>query len=89
MTIRRRSTNTARDREDIGRQTIIGSPGANFADIEWAIEAAKENAIRAPLIDRIMPLHEAAAAHRLVEQRVPIGKVLLDPIQSLDHPTVN
>ncbi len=73
----------------IGRQTIIGSPGANFADIEWAIEAAKENAIRPPLIDRIMPLHEAAAAHRLVEQRVPIGKVLLDPIQSLDHPTDN
>ena len=73
----------------IRRQRIITGPGANFADALWAMEAAKEGSIRAPIIDRIMPLHEAAEAHRLVEQRIPIGKVLLDPTQSADHPVEN
>ena len=73
----------------IGRQRIIGSPGSDFADVEWAMAAAHEGSIRAPIIDRIMPLHEAAAAHDLVEQRLPVGKLLLDPIQSKDHPTLN
>ena len=33
--------------------------------------------------------HEAAEAHRSVEQRIPISKVLLDPTQSADHPVEN
>lgn len=68
----------------LGRQRIIGGPGCNFSDVEWAMGAAADGSVRAPLIDRIMPLHEAAEAHRLVEQRVPIGKILLDPFQSKD-----
>lgn len=71
----------------LGRQRIIGSPGCDFADVEWAISAAADGSIRAPLIDRIMPLHEAAAAHALVESRSFTGKILLDPHQSKDHPT--
>lgn len=71
------------------RQTIYGSPACDFADVEWAMDVAEQGNIRAPIIDRILPLHEAAEAHWLVEQRVPVGKVLLDPIQSKDHPTVN
>ena len=70
----------------LGRQRIIGSPGSNFSDVEWAMDAAADGSIRAPIIDRILPLHEAVTAHELVEKRVPIGKVLLDPIQSADHP---
>jgi NADPH:quinone reductase-like Zn-dependent oxidoreductase len=31
------------------------------------------------LIDRILPLRDAAAAHRLVETNEPLGKVILDP----------
>jgi len=31
------------------------------------------------LIDRILPLRDAAAAHRLVETNAPLGKVILDP----------
>ncbi len=73
----------------IGRQRIIGSPGSNLSDVEWAMAAAEDGSIRAPIVDRILPLHEAAAAHRLVEQRIPVGKLLLDPIQSKDHPTMN
>jgi NADPH2:quinone reductase len=71
------------------RQTIYGSPACDFADVEWAMAMAEKGTIRAPIIDRIMPLHEAVEAHRLVEQRVPVGKVLLDPFQSKDHPTEN
>lgn len=73
----------------IGRQRIIGSPGSNFSDVEWAMAAAEDGSIRAPIVDRILPLHEAAAAHHLVEQRIPVGKLLLDPVQSRDHPTMN
>ena len=36
------------------------------------------------LVDRILPLSEAAAAHRLVESNAPLGKVILDP--TLDAP---
>jgi NADPH:quinone reductase len=62
------------------RQTIIGYPLADFADTLWATAATEDGSIRAPLIDRIMPLRDAADAHRLVERRVPVGKILLDPI---------
>ena len=71
----------------LGRQRIIGSPGCNFDDVEWAMSAAADGSIRAPIIDQIMPLHEASAAHALVESRSFAGKILLDPIQSRDHPT--
>jgi len=71
----------------IKRQRIIGSPGCDFADIEWALEQAGAGAIRAPIVDRVMPLHEAAEAHRLVEAREPVGKLLLDPTLSADQPT--
>ena len=71
----------------LGRQRIIGSPGCNFSDVEWAISAAADGSIRAPIIDRIMPLHEAAAAHALVEGRGLTGKILLDPLLSKDQPT--
>lgn len=73
----------------IRRQRIIGSPGCDFIDIDWALDAAADGSIRAPIVDRILPLHEAAEAHRLIEARVPVGKVLLDPILSADQPTAN
>lgn len=73
----------------IKRQRIIGTPGSDFADIEWALDAAKDGSIVSPIVDRIMPLHEAAEAHRLVEARVPVGKLLLDPTLSTDQPTVD
>lgn len=61
------------------RLRIIGSPGCDFDDIEWAMDAAEDGTIKAPVIDRIMALSQAAEAHRLIESRVPIGKILLDP----------
>ena len=70
------------------RQRIIAMPSCDFDDVTWAMEAGRDGSVRAPIIDRILPLHEAAAAHRLVEQRIPVGKVLLDPTQSKDHPAI-
>ena len=63
----------------IRRIRIIGTPGCDFSDIEWSMDAAKDGSIRSPVIDRIMPLSEAEVAHRLVESREPMGKLLLDP----------
>ena len=68
------------------RQRIIAMPSCDFDDVTWAMEAARDGSVRAPIIDRILPLHLAAEAHRLVEAREAVGKVLLDPIQSADAP---
>ena len=70
----------------IKRQRIIGTPGCDFPDIEWALDAASDGSIVAPIVDRVLPLHEAARAHQLVEDRVLVGKLQLDPTQSADHP---
>ena len=47
-------------------------------DLERALQLGKSGELKV-LIDRIMPLKEAAAAHRLVAQNEPLGKIVLDP----------
>lgn len=61
------------------RQRIIGSPGSNYSDVEWALQAAAEGKIKPAKIDRVMPLKDAAEAHRLSQDRAVHGKILLDP----------
>ncbi|MPZ86928.1 MAG: zinc-binding dehydrogenase [Nitriliruptorales bacterium] len=60
------------------RLRIIGGAGASKRDIASALEAASQGKIHA-VIDRIMPLHAAADAHRLFEEDALLGKVVLDP----------
>ncbi len=60
------------------RQRIIGTAGGSRRDAEWALQAAAAGKIRA-VIDRVLPLREAAAAHRMLEQQQVIGKLLLSP----------
>jgi len=43
-----------------------------------ALEAAAAGKMRV-LVERIMPLAEAVAAHRLVESSPATGKIILDP----------
>lgn len=62
------------------RLRIIGAAGTNLADVEKVLDAAHERKIYA-IIDRIMPLREAAQAHRIVEQNRIAGKIILDPTQ--------
>jgi NADPH:quinone reductase len=62
------------------RLRIIGAAGTNLTDVEKALDAAREGKVRA-IIDRIMPLRDAAEAHRIVEQNRIAGKIILDPTQ--------
>ncbi len=60
------------------RQRIIGSAGGGRRDTELALQAAAAGQLRA-IIDRVLPLREAAAAHRMLEAQGVIGKLILDP----------
>ena len=60
------------------RITIMGSPRSRHEDAMPALEAAAQGKMKV-LIERIMPLAEAAAAHRLVEASPATGKIILDP----------
>ena len=61
------------------RITIMGDPSSGPSELAWALDALKSGDFIAPAIDRVIPLRDAADAHRLVESRAAHGKVLLDP----------
>lgn len=60
------------------RIRIIGSTGSNRTYVARAIEEARLGNLKA-MIDRVLPLQEAAEAHRLVEANEVLGKIILDP----------
>jgi NADPH2:quinone reductase len=61
------------------RLRVISGLGADSReDLERSFRLAADGALKI-LIDRVLPLSEAAAAHRLVETNSPLGKVILDP----------
>jgi NADPH:quinone reductase-like Zn-dependent oxidoreductase len=60
---------------------IIGATGETPEDVTMSLRAAAEGKFKA-LIDRVMPLSQAVAAHEWVERRSGIGKVILDPTRS-------
>lgn len=60
------------------RLRIFGAAGTHLADVEKSLRAAAEGMIR-PIIDRTLPLSEAALAHRIVEQNQITGKIILNP----------
>ena len=61
------------------RLRVISGLGADRReDLERSFLLARAGTFRV-LIDRVLPLREAAAAHRLVETNEPLGKVILDP----------
>jgi len=60
--------------------TVIGSVGRITADdLALCMRAAAEGRHRV-LIDRVLPLAEAALAHRIVAERSGTGKVVLQPV---------
>jgi len=63
------------------RLRIIGAAGTNLPDVDKALEAAGAGKIRA-IIDRTMPLRDAAEAHRILERNQTLGKIILDPTQN-------
>lgn len=62
----------------LNRITVIGSAPHGAGDMDASLRAAAEGRCRAT-IDRIMPLEEAAEAHRIVAAGEGLGKVVLVP----------
>jgi NADPH:quinone reductase-like Zn-dependent oxidoreductase len=60
------------------RITIKGQPGYHPPDVPKCFAAAAEGKVKAQ-IERILPLSQAAVAHRLVESGEVTGKIVLDP----------
>lgn len=60
------------------RQKIIGAAGGSLGHVARTLEAARTGSLRG-FVHRVMPLREAAAAHRLLEESSPLGKIILDP----------
>jgi NADPH:quinone reductase-like Zn-dependent oxidoreductase len=60
------------------RLRIIGAAGTNSRDVRRALAAAGRGEIRA-IVERVMPLSEAAEAHRLLESQTVKGKIILQP----------
>ena len=59
--------------------TVIGSVGRiTHEDIEFGLRAAAEGRYRI-LVDRVLPLAQAAQAHEIVAARGGTGKVVLEP----------
>jgi NADPH2:quinone reductase len=58
--------------------TLMGSTAHTEEDVAAALDAARQNKLKV-LIDRVMPLSEAVAAHHIVGERTSTGKVLLTP----------
>jgi NADPH2:quinone reductase len=58
--------------------TIRGATGARDEDYAPCLKAAGEGKIKA-IYERIMPLSQAAEAHRLIEASPGTGKIILDP----------
>jgi NADPH:quinone reductase-like Zn-dependent oxidoreductase len=60
------------------RITIKGMPGYTPSDLPHCLQAAALGKV-VPQIDRVLPLSQAAEAHRLVEAHEGQGKIVLDP----------
>jgi NADPH2:quinone reductase len=63
------------------RLRIIGSGGGSVMpdQLDHLIELVATGALQGPVIDRELPLEQAAEAHRLIENRQTFGKVVLKP----------
>jgi NADPH:quinone reductase-like Zn-dependent oxidoreductase len=59
-------------------RVLSGLGAARREDLERALQLGTSGEVRV-LIDQIMPLREAEAAHRLVATNLSVGKIVLDP----------
>ena len=58
--------------------TLMGSALGNTSELRTIIRLAEQGKLT-PIIDRLLPLQEAAEAHRIVEARENFGKMCLQP----------
>ena len=61
-----------------GQKQIRGSMFGDVDDYQWGIEHVRAGRIR-PLLDRTLPLSQAAEAHRLISEGQVSGNIILSP----------
>lgn len=61
-----------------GEYNVVGVRGATRKDQRIVMDLLAKGRIK-PVIDRVLPLSEAAAAHEFLESRQQVGKVVLVP----------
>jgi NADPH:quinone reductase-like Zn-dependent oxidoreductase len=72
-------------RSTCGRSSATGSASSERVPprlrpkLDQLIELVGKGALHGPVIDRELPLEQAAEAHRLIENRETFGKVVLKP----------
>jgi NADPH:quinone reductase-like Zn-dependent oxidoreductase len=59
-------------------RTIIGSMSCTLAEVEHVVSMVAAGRLR-PVVDRVLPLAQAAAAHEVLATRQAFGKVVLEP----------
>jgi alcohol dehydrogenase len=57
---------------------LLGSNGWTVDDLESLLHMVQAGKLK-PVIDRVLPLTEAAEALRILEDREVIGKVIVEP----------
>ena len=62
----------------VKQQRLVGSYGRNRTDITATLAAAAAGTLQ-PVIDRILPLRETAAAFALLRSRQVLGKLVIQP----------
>ena len=60
------------------QKQIKGTMASDIEDLQWGLEQVKAGRIK-PLLDRAMPLNQAAEAHRLIAANAVKGNIVLLP----------
>ena len=60
------------------RISLLGSTMGSKGDLFRILQLVEEGRLR-PVLDRVLPLEQAAEAHRLLENRAQFGKIVLTP----------
>ena len=61
-----------------GQKKLLGTMASDIEDLRWGLEQVTAGHIK-PLLDRTLPLSEAAEAHRLIASNQVNGKIVLLP----------
>ncbi len=61
-----------------GQKQLRGSMASDIEELQWGLEQVRAGRIR-PLLDRVLPLSEAAEAHRLISAGQVTGNLVLLP----------
>ncbi|MDE0301515.1 MAG: zinc-binding dehydrogenase [Candidatus Poribacteria bacterium] len=62
--------------------TLLGSALGTTSELRTVMRLAEQGDL-SPIIDRVLPLHQAAEAHRIMEARKNFGKICLSPVDKL------